>query len=86
MLELTLRLIEKFTTLMDEEGRRNEVEELAENLLILIGQGAASMEGGDRWPDVVRFVEMLLACDVRKHSSLSSKSIFKFMDIEDDIV
>ena len=86
MLGLTLRLIDKFKTLMDEEGRRNEVEELAENLLILIGQGVASMEDEEGWPEVVSFVEMLLACDVHRHSSLSSKSIFKFMDIEDDVV
>jgi len=86
MLDLTLLLIEKFKTLMDEEGRRNEVEELAENLLILIGQGVTSMDDEEGWSIVVEFVEMLLSCDVHKHSSLSSKSIFKFMDIEDDIV
>ena len=74
-----------FERLIKEDGRREEVEEIAENLVILIGRGHKEMNVGceDEWSEVIIFVNNIVASKAKDYPSLSNKSIFKFMDMVD---
>jgi len=88
--DLIERLKNNMLKLMDEENKKEEVEEFAENIVILINGGkdnleAATIDDGFSWDDCTEFVEFMTKCKVADHPSLSNKVVFKFMDLEEEL-
>lgn len=77
-------LIAKFNEFIDQDNMRNEVDEIGENLCILIGEGREGLEDEECWEQINTFVEKVADMNHRDHSSLTSKVVFKFMDLSDN--
>jgi len=85
ILDLIESLQSKFRGFIGEEGRKNEASEIAENLVVLIGNGKEELERSDEWEGIVSFVEEIINADVSQHLSLTNQILFKFMDLEEDL-
>ncbi|MHA2341032.1 MAG: hypothetical protein ACXADW_04110 [Candidatus Hodarchaeales archaeon] len=88
--ELIETLKNNMVKLMDEENKKEEVEEFSENIVILINGGkdkleSSTIDDGFSWDDCTDFVEDMTKRKVANHSSLSNKVVFKFMDLEEEL-
>lgn len=77
-------LVDKFNTCIEKDNMQNEVDEIGENLFILIKEGKENLEDEDGFDNILEFVENVADMDHRKYSSLTSKIVFKFMDLQDE--
>ena len=52
----------------------------------MIGNGLSVIEehDTDKYEEITEFVSKCSSLKARNHSSLSSKTVFKFMDLDDD--
>ena len=79
------KLVARFLDLMDQEGNKDIILEIGENLIILIEQGNDELSDDDGWDDVIEFVEKISCSKQKEHASLSSQIIFKFLDLTEEI-
>lgn len=77
-------LIQKFNEYIDQENTHNEVDEIGTNLCILIEEGKDILEKECNFDDVFQFINTVADMDHRKYKSLTSKVVFKFMDLQED--
>ena len=90
-----LNIIKDLKTMMFEEMEKDckkvEVEEIAENIVILIDQGKDKLDCEVEesvhmnWKDCLRFIETMAVMKPAQFPSLTNKVIFKFMDLEEDL-
>ena len=71
----------KFMHLIEQSGRKNEVEEIAENIIIIIQGGGKPLYIN---PSISEFINNVVAMKVANYISLSRKTIFKFLDLIDE--
>ena len=69
----------------DIENKTNEVEEITENLFILITKSLSMLVNESNWEIVINNIKQLAQMKTKEHKSLSSRSLFKYMDILDFI-
>jgi hypothetical protein len=69
----------------DIENKINEVEEITENLFILVTKSLSIMNNEPKWEIVINNIKHLAQMKSKEHNSLSSRALFKFMDILDFI-
>jgi len=69
----------------DIENKTNEVEEITENLFILVTKSLSIMMHEPKWEIVINNIKHLAQMKTKEHKSLSSRALFKFMDILDFI-
>jgi len=69
----------------DTENKTNELEEITENLFILITKSLSIMNNEPNWEVVINNIKHLAQMKTKEHISLSSRALFKFMDILDFI-
>jgi len=69
----------------DTENKTNELEEITENLFILITKSLSILINEPNWEIVVNNIKHLAQMKTKEHKSLSSRALFKFMDILDSI-
>ena len=73
--ELTLKFI-------DEDNRKNEVDEISENLLLFITMGNNFLSSELKWSEqIIPFLEGFSKKKAKDYKSLSSRSVFKYMDM-----
>ena len=75
----------KFTALIGQEDKKNEAAEIAENLVILIGNGKDDFEGTEQWDKILEFVGDTVKASIHSNPSLTNQTKFKFMDLEDEL-
>lgn len=85
LVELTSDLLRQVTILIKQENKKNEVDEIFENIAILY-----SKKTFDNYDKIVaddmpftKLIEFLARCKVKMYPSLSNKTIFKCMDMVD---
>jgi len=78
-------LICKFKDYMLQDGYKNEVNEIGENLVVLIRNSVDTMSDDDEWDSIEKFAEEIAEISHKKYPSMTSKTIFKFMDLMDDL-
>lgn len=85
IIELSTSLLKQVVTLMKEENKKNEVDEMTENIAIFYNKSLFEKYKEPIYENktFTETIEMLARCKVKNHPSLSSKSIFKYMDIID---
>ena len=88
--ELIETLKNNMLTLIDQENKKEEVEEFAENIVILINGGKDKLESsttddGFSWDDCTDFIEDMTKRKIANHPSLSNKVVLKFMDLEEEL-
>jgi len=87
---LIKQLTETMLNFMDMEGKKEEVSEFSENIVILITGGKTRFEssvanGNFGWKECVAFITDMTTKKVSNHPSLSNKVVFKFMDLEEEL-
>jgi hypothetical protein len=75
VVDLLKKLVGMVGVYVLEENRKNEVDELTENIAVLC------FDGWKTETDVLDKITEFSKCTAKTHKSLSSKSIFKYMDI-----
>jgi hypothetical protein len=86
IIKITRNLLEKIYTFISMENKRNEVEELTENIAILYKKDL--YKDDDDYELINGFtinevVEKIANSKVKDYKSLTNKSLFKFMDLID---
>ena len=85
-LEKLLTIVEtlqtKFIYLIEQPESQNEIEEIAENIIIIIQGGGGPLYTN---PFIAEFINNIVAMNVTQHVSLPRKTIFKFLDLIDEM-
>jgi hypothetical protein len=82
--EMASSLLNRLLTFILEENRKNEVDEITENIAILYSYNKQLYDNCEETFDGISFGEMiekLAHCKAKTYPSLSNKAIFKFMDL-----
>jgi hypothetical protein len=82
--EMASSLLNRLLTFILEENRKNEVDEITENIAILYSYNKQLYDTCEEKFDGISFGEMiekLAHCKAKTYPSLSNKAIFKFMDL-----
>jgi hypothetical protein len=85
LLDIILYLQDLVLTYIDEPNRLNEVEEITENLFIIIPNIKAECSGLEVWNAIVANVNACSKLKAKDKESLSSRAIFKYMDMVDKL-
>ena len=80
MIDIIYGLITYLDINIDQEDRKNPMEEISENLFILIQNSIAFLDVTVR-EDIKTKLEYFANLNVKEHPSLSNKLVFKLMDI-----
>jgi len=84
LLEMACTLMNKLLSFISEENKKNEVDEITENIAILYSYNKelyCLCENKFSGLSFCEVIEKLANCKAKTHASLSNKSIFKFMDL-----
>jgi hypothetical protein len=82
--EMACSLLNKLLSFIVEENRKNEVDEISENIAILYSYNKQLYDSCEEKFDGICFggmIEKLAHCKAKTYPSLSNKAIFKFMDL-----
>jgi hypothetical protein len=82
---LILHLIDIVFKNIDTENKNYEIEEITENIFIFITLSISDLKDHDLWDSIMNSIKKLSQCKAKEHLSISSRSIFKYMDILDQI-
>jgi hypothetical protein len=80
---LIISLLSQVYSFISQENKKNEVDELTENIILLYKKEVISanekqlIEG----MTIIELITKLAQCKVKSYPSLSNKSIFKYMDV-----
>jgi hypothetical protein len=70
---------------VDIENMIYEIEEITENLYILVTESAVDFKGTELWNTIMSNITLFSKYKAKEHLSISSRAIFKYMDILDRI-
>jgi len=88
--QIVFELAEKVTELLDKESSTNEVEEITEILFLFFSIGGKPLmdewKKGEKWEGILEKMLNLSKQKVKEHKSLSSRALFKFLDIQKIII
>ena len=74
----TISLVQKY---MFEENRQNEIEELADNIILFVNESYETLQHLEKWSvSVIDPIKLLTKTNIKECSSFSSRAKFKFMD------
>jgi len=85
MENIILDFIKKIYRLIEEEGNENAVDEIVANLAIMILSSVTVFEKMKSHDKVFKDIEVLSELNVKEHPSLSNKTLFKFLDIVEEL-
>jgi hypothetical protein len=70
---------------IDEPDKTNEVEEITENIFIFVTMALETMSTAQDWQTVIDNINKCSQSKPKEHPSMSSRALFKYMDILDFI-
>lgn len=71
------------TNKLESDNNTKEIEFMSENLFLILKEAYTNLEPFDEWQNIVKYIEEFK--DKKPHKSLSYKTIFKYMDMQDFI-
>jgi hypothetical protein len=79
-------LMNKFHDYINKENKKNEVDEIVENLVVMISEGFKFIEvnNEEKAIEIKHFVSGAASMKSSTYPSLSSKTVFKFMDLDEE--
>jgi hypothetical protein len=83
IISITLNLLNQFYTFLNEENKKNEIDELTETIALLYKKDFYSSDITVHEFSVNNFIEHIAKSKVKDYKSLTNKSLFKFMDLID---
>ena len=85
VLDLIKHTQDKLASLIDEDDKRDTVDEMSEIVAILTIEGKDYLSDHDDWDSIVTAISHIAMMKSKDHKSLSNKTVFKYMDILDVI-
>ena len=85
IINIIVNLQNKLKIMISEEGFKSEVDEITENLFIFITNTYDELDSSDQWDSISEYVEEVSNMNVKQMPSLTNKSVFKHLDILDEI-
>ena len=85
VLNIIIRLEETVMKYIDEPNRTYEVEELTENIFVFITMSISFLINVEGWDTIITNLKTCSQYKPKEHKSLSSRALFKYMDIQDFI-
>jgi len=87
VLDIMEGFLKKTLEYIDLENKTNEVEEITENIFVLVSMSKNMLESSPRWKeDILTTLNQISKMKTKEHSSLTTRMVFKYMDIIDSIV
>lgn len=83
IINIIIELQRDIERMLDEENQKSIVEELSEVIYILVTNTFQDLNTHELWDDIVEGVSRVAKLKVKLKPSISSKTIFKYMDILD---
>jgi len=80
-----LHLQELVIQYVDQENKNINVDEITENLFILVTQSNADCQSEESWAKIVENVKKCSQMKSKEKKSISSRAVFRYMDILDAI-
>ena len=85
VIKIINELLLKLVSYVDEDGKLVQVEEITENIFIFVTLSCSSLKTMDEWVSVVNNIKLFSQFKAKEHKSISSRAIFKHLDILDYI-
>ena len=85
MEKIVLDFINKINKFIDEPNNENAVDEIVANLAIMILSSVSVFKRMESHDKVFKDIEVLSELNVKEHPSLSNKTLFKFLDIVEEL-
>jgi len=85
ILSIILKLEDLVMEYVDKENKIYEVEEITENIFIFVTLSVSELNGSQEWDQIISNIKTCSQYKVKEHLSMSSRAVFKFMDILDKI-
>jgi hypothetical protein len=82
-IDLILQLENTVIQYVDEDNKTNEIEEITENIFIFTTMSYKLLKADVGWEDVIENIHTLSQIKTKEHKSMSSRAVFKYMDILD---
>ena len=84
IVDITRNLVSQLYRFISEDNKKNEVDELTENIAILYKPSLYNVEYEEiDGMSISQVITKLSGCKVKDYKSLTNKTIFKFMDLLD---
>jgi hypothetical protein len=83
LIDLILQLENTVIQYVDEDNKTNEIEEITENIFIFTTMSYKILKGDVGWEEVNENIRILSQIKTKEHKSMSSRAVFKYMDILD---
>jgi hypothetical protein len=83
LLEMIIYLQNLIFDYVDQSNKTNEIEEITENLFIMITASKRECSVEDKWNNIIENIKLCSQFKVKDKKSISSRAIFKYMDILD---
>ena len=83
VIDTIIYLEELVLSYCDIDDKTNEIEEITENLFILITKSLVDMNSHSTWETVINNIKIIAQMKSKEHKSLSTRALFKYMDILD---
>ena len=84
---IIIELCDKFNDFIEKPNLKNQADEICENLFILIKDGIDTIENDedeeDNYNTIIDFVSTVTSLKTKNYPSLTSKTLFKFMDLNE---
>lgn len=85
VLNIIVQLEEMVLTYINEPDRLCEVEEITENIYIFVTMSIGILYTEEGWTDIAATIQNCSQFKSKEYKSLSSRAVFKYMDINDFI-
>ena len=85
--DLLLKLKNFLDEKINEEGNQDVVNEIIENIVIIVSNGSRNLEMNEEefWEEFYSYIENMSESERTDYKSLTSKSLFKLMDLIEDL-
>lgn len=83
LLNIISSVIDTVLEFIDTPDKVNQVEEITENIFLLITESYLFLKDSTEWGSVLEKVKVISQMKAKEKASLSSRAIFKYMDILD---
>jgi hypothetical protein len=85
LLNLINSVIDIVLEYIETPDKVNQVEEITENVFLLVSESCLFMKDMDEWNTILEKIKTISQMKAKEKVSLSSRAIFKYMDIMDKI-
>jgi len=82
ILELIINLQNNSFQFINEEDKKHEVEEITENIFLLVTNSKEVLQASPEWETIQKNIHSFASLKAKEHISLSSRCVFKYMDLK----